>query len=263
MAVGDLDNDGNQDILAGNYSSIRPTKIFKNLGNFNFTGKSIGLVALTLSVAVGDIDNDNDGDLDFVIGNYNQNNKIYRNDSGLNFFNQWSSPETDPTLEVGWGDYDNDGDLDLLVGNRNAPNRIYKNYGKGAFGLIWTSTNTHPTNSISWADYDNDGDLDFVAGNQNEPNVLYKSLDAEFDNINSSPSAPTDFNTNYSGGTLQLTWWGASDPTSPALGLYYNVKAGTNTNATNVISGKYGSPLFGNYLRPKVPPSLNGLNLNN
>lgn len=117
-----------------------------------------------------------DGELDFVVGNYGQENRIYQN-RGLKRFNLvWSAPFTDNTTSIAWGDYDQDGDLDLAVGNDGQPNYIYENQtldGVVDFELVWSSGVSDSTTSLAWGDWDNDGDDDLAVGNYNTYDYIY------------------------------------------------------------------------------------------
>jgi len=127
----------------------------------------------TVSIAWADVDND--GDLDLAMGNWNDKNRLYKNDGTGALSLAWNSTETDSTYSIAWGDADNDSDLDLAVGNEGN-NRLYKNDGTGALSLAWNSTETDVTYSIAWGDADNDGDLDLAVGNWNgQVNRLYKN----------------------------------------------------------------------------------------
>jgi len=168
------------------------------------------------------------------------------------------------TTAIAWGDYDNDGDLDIVVGNYSQNNPIYRNNGDGTFSDTGQTAGAENTTAIAWGDYDNDGDLDIVVGDYGGNNLIYKSLEADFGNANSSPTAPSSgFSSHYSSttGKLELRWADGTD-TNPgatsAKGLYYNIRIATEPISDNlkkwIISPSTGAGVgsmddhtFGNY----------------
>lgn len=197
MALGDLDGDGDLDVVMA--MDAKPSRLYLNNGSANpFAGVSgldfIGEAWLTESVTLGDVDGD--GDLDFVEGNYSQNvgagapNRLYLNNGTDNPFQGVVGSEISAdvltTSSVALGDIDGDGDLDLAAGDAGpnpgsgAPNRLYLNNGtanpfQGEVGSNITD-DIAITKSVALGDLDGDGDLDLVAGNWGllgEPNRLY------------------------------------------------------------------------------------------
>ncbi|MBN2010171.1 VCBS repeat-containing protein [candidate division KSB1 bacterium] len=139
IAFGDLDNDGDQDVLvtgdAGVANGGRVTKLFRNNGDHIFTDISISLPIVDKSYACwGDIDND--GDADIVLSGSNNSGIITSV-----FENNQNTGVTDIQADlvgvedgyVHWVDYNRDGSLDLLVtGSGTAGTEqtvLYKNVG--------------------------------------------------------------------------------------------------------------------------------------
>ncbi|NIS75166.1 MAG: VCBS repeat-containing protein, partial [Deltaproteobacteria bacterium] len=75
-ALGDVEGDGDLDIIEGN--SGQPNRVWLNdgTGTFADSGQLLGS-SDTTSVALGDLDGD--GDLDIVEGNFGQPNRIWLN----------------------------------------------------------------------------------------------------------------------------------------------------------------------------------------
>ena len=240
VAVGDYDNDGDEDVFLNNYG---PNVLYLNNGNGHFTD-----VTEAAGVAAGDqvgagacfLDIEGDGDLDLYVANYLAftydthattlsgghmtyrapvNNRplpdsLYRNNGNGTF--------TDISRAAGigghasWGmgivcaDYDKDGDTDVFVGNDVAENFMFKNNGKGIFeeiglitGIAYTADGTPSASmGVDCGDYDNDGLLDFkVTSYQQELTTLYQNLgDDFFDDVTLKTGAGQ--------GTLPMVTWG-------------------------------------------------------
>jgi hypothetical protein len=182
IALGDVDGDGDLDVVAGNYDQAN--RLYLNNGTADpFSGVSgtdvTADAGLTFAIALGDVDGD--GDLDVVAGNNGEANRLYLNNGTADPFNGVSgsdlTADVDPTFALALGDVDGDGDLDVVAGNVWQPNRLYLNNGtptpfEGVTGTDITAE-THATTALALGDVDGDGDLDAVAGNAGQENRLY------------------------------------------------------------------------------------------
>ncbi|MEM7028676.1 MAG: FG-GAP-like repeat-containing protein [Chloroflexota bacterium] len=171
LAWGDLDNDGDLDLVVAN--SGQNFVYLNENGSLN-TVPTIFSTDFhdTRTVALADVDGDRDFDVAF--GNNDAPDQIYINDSTPGDFQltlNWTDTVTQPTQSLAWADYDLDDDLDLGIG-RDGANKIYRNDGlNGAnqlqFVEVWTSSDTSFTTDIIWGDLNEDNYPDLVAGNRN------------------------------------------------------------------------------------------------
>ncbi|GAB4020025.1 FG-GAP-like repeat-containing protein [Spirosoma koreense] len=172
VAVGDVDGDGDLDLLTANYLSST-VSVRLNNGSGNFTAPAInpepGVGSIPYSVAVGDVDGD--GDLDFVTANFGDNNVSVRLNNGRGNF---TAPASNPEPGVGaapqsvaLGDVDGDGDLDLLCANSGRLDHtvsVRLNNGSGNFTNLANYAIDYQAQCLALGDVDGDGDLDFVVG---------------------------------------------------------------------------------------------------
>ena len=227
---GDVDNDGDVDILTVNIGF--PNRIYRNDGSNMF------------SLAWSDTESDNsdyadfgdydgDGDLDILIANSGQN-RVYKNNGGISFSLVWSSTESENTHDVAWCDIDADGDLDQVIANAGTANRVYKNNGDDTFTLIWTSAETENSHSIDCGDFDKDGDPDLLtAGFDGTTRVYQNNGDDTFTSVWSvgfslgHGAAWGDYDGDAD---LDIIIWGGNSPSSGvAKKVYRNDGAGVFT----------------------------------
>jgi len=174
---GDLDGDGDEDLLLGTWN--RGVAYFRKDGPGAFTLADSQLVKLTrgshATPALGDLDGD--GDLDLIVGEASGELNYYRNQGGPheprfelvsdNFGGIDAGRRSVPALH----DIDGDGDLDLLLGSEAGGLQVYRNDGldpeTGAPRFVADDTFSLPLHRYGtpvFVDLDGDGDEDVVAG---------------------------------------------------------------------------------------------------
>ncbi|GAB4021308.1 beta strand repeat-containing protein [Spirosoma koreense] len=181
VALGDVDGDGDLDLLAANFYGAS-VSVRLNNGSGIFTAPTLnpdpGVGSRPYSVALGDVDGDRDLDM-LVTHLYSDNVSVRLNNGSGNF----TPPATNAEVGVGElpqslavGDVDGDGDLDFLTANAGSNTvSVRLNNGAGAFTAPVTNsevgTGGGPT-TIALGDVDGDGDLDFVTANSNGNNTV-------------------------------------------------------------------------------------------
>ncbi|WP_020468671.1 beta strand repeat-containing protein [Zavarzinella formosa] len=172
VASGDIDGDGDLDIILGNYNG--PSTVLKNNGAGSFTVfQSLPVSSKATSVQLADVDGD--GDLDLFVGNYGQASTVWKNNGAGSFTIFQTLPASFQTQSVALGDVDGDGDIDAVLGNNGQQSVILKNDGAGTFTASQTLPSSQATTSVQLGDLDGDGDLDLFMGNYGQPSMVWKN----------------------------------------------------------------------------------------
>ena len=203
VVAGDVDNDGDQDLLTAYPASVA---VQRNNGTASFSNAgSVAVAAVPGSMGLGDIDGD--GDLDLAVTSWSSNVvSIRRNDGAGNFSGTVDVPMGEGPQGVALADMDGDGDLDLVTFNSGATaatTSVRFNDGAGNFSgttndFINNITNTSFSNT-EIGDVDGDGDFDLVV-------VLGASLHVRLNNGHGvlTAAAATPPNLPYGGASLYL-----------------------------------------------------------
>ena len=189
---GDIDNDGDLDILicnsgASRFATTGRPRIFNNDGTGVFTDAPTTqfpstALAEQMDCVFGDVDNDLD--LDFHVGTrasgVNSSQLWLNNGSGG--FTRLTPFVTDATCySYDFGDIEGDGDLDLIGVNAGATNTELLLRNNGA-GTSWTAVSSQITpnqpvddNDSRFIDFDNDGDLDLLIAALGGSDRIYRN----------------------------------------------------------------------------------------
>jgi len=211
-AIGDFDNDGNDDIYI---TALDHNYLFRNLGNGKFKDVTApaGVGSAGFSTGAAWLDYDNDGKLDLLVDHYVDwsiatdkvcaldgvhksycTPELYKGESITLYHNLGHGRFKDVTKEAGLYDptdkalgialldYDNDGWLDFLITNDTQPDKLYRNNHNGTFtetgvaaGVAYSDAGKARAGmGTDAADYDGSGRQSLVIGNfTNESIALY------------------------------------------------------------------------------------------
>jgi hypothetical protein len=164
VTMGDLDGDGDLDLLVATYSGWLNVRLNDGMGAFR-PGSSVRAQVSTSDAVLGDVDGD--GDLDVLATNFIPAAVSVRlNDGAGNFSGTLELPTASQPQALAAGDVDGDGDLDLLVTSGGTSSaQAYLNSGRGAF----TASQVVPVGigpyNAALGDVDGDGDLDLLTAN--------------------------------------------------------------------------------------------------
>ncbi len=176
MVFGDIDNDGDVDLLISGRVSYNTysngdnvTKLYANDGNGNFTEiSSVNIENVSDGSSIF-LDIDGNGYNDLLLTGENNSSqpvtKLYYND-GTGYFTEINGTIFDEVFRssVDTADIDGDGDVDILIigsATSSTISKIYVNDGIGIYSeLLGTSFIQAYNGDCGFVDYDNDGDKD-------------------------------------------------------------------------------------------------------
>lgn len=225
ISVGDIDNNGEEDLLIGG-SSINPGSIFY-AKNGSYEKKPLETMDLVLrqedvGTLLFDADNDKDLDLYVVSGGYESEaqtvdyqDRIYVNDGKGKFSNAYKAiPELKTSGSIVKGaDFDKDGDIDLFVGGRIMPKAypsavssfLLRNDFRGKDNPRFTDisaehapdfTDLGMVTDATWADFDLDGWMDLVLVGEWMSPRFFRNNQGKFEDVSEQ-----------AGLTDKVGWW--------------------------------------------------------
>ena len=220
VAVGDFDNDGNEDLFVTGYGG---NHLYHNNGNCTFTDvtEQAGVGGSGWSTSATWVDLDNDGLLDLVVlryvvwdwedlwcGEHREGARaychpdmfqaipmlVYHNDGNGHFTevaHKLGLDKPAKALGIAIGDYDLDGRLDIVVANDSMPEFLFHQKHDGTFEEVGVESQaavtpdgqTYAGMGVDFADFDNDGRPDIVITDLAfQQYALYRNLgDGNFD----------------------------------------------------------------------------------
>ncbi len=198
-SLGDLDNDGDLDILLGNMDKA-PNEVWFNqggrqggtLGLFDDSEQRMG-AGTSEGAYLGDLDGDGDLDAFFTNGDYDDGgvpNEIWINNDGLGTFSLSQLQGNSDSLAAALGDINEDGALDIFVANGHdaggEANEIWLNRKINNDFVITVKTDNPGTST----------DTQFTIPTYSEETYNY-NVDCNSDGIDEATSVNGDYTCSY------------------------------------------------------------------
>jgi enediyne biosynthesis protein E4 len=192
-ASGDLDNDGDADLIVTNYKSYMG--IWRNNGDSTFTNitniSGIDDTGPHTGIALADFNGD--GLVDIFLAEYQKfNDRIYKNLGNLTFKDMTATSwitDYDYGFQPVVADYNGDGLPDIYVANDFGPDTLWKNDGNFTFAdvsLISGAYDPRGGMGASWVDFNSDGDPDLFVTNYGQDGLWDNRGGAFYDVANQS-----------------------------------------------------------------------------
>ena len=172
IAIGDFNNDGNQDFITANIQAGVSIGLGNGLGGFTSTTDSTIDSVVRGSIAIGDFNND--GNQDFAVIRQFPETVFIRLGNGSGSFGspiQVNSATSPSNLAI--GDFNNDGKQDLAVLSRSSMT-VSIRLGDGLGGFSGSTQVAAGSNSfnLTIGDFNNDGNQDLAIVNMNSSGTV-------------------------------------------------------------------------------------------
>ncbi|MBU1050532.1 VCBS repeat-containing protein [Candidatus Bipolaricaulota bacterium] len=167
VATGDLDADGDIDVVTADIDTGATIWLNDGAGTFTDFGQKLGVCA-TVDIA----DLDSDGALDIVTGMWGQPLTVWWNDGSCGFSDAVTTHVGSDSLCFAVGDLDGDTDLDIYLGRADY-DMVIMNDGNRVLRSTSRRYGSQETGGAVILDIDGDGDNDVVAAGWDGPGHVW------------------------------------------------------------------------------------------
>jgi hypothetical protein len=176
VPAGDLDGDGDADVVVGNDRAENWVYLNDGKGRFALAWAVGPEIEPTRSAQLYDLNGD--GSLDVLVTNRGTANGFYLNDGTGRFGTKQADAYTfgsgnDEPRSVALADFDDDGVLDIVSANIGEPNGVYLGRGDGSFDAGVAFGASELSYAVTTADVEGDGDEDIIIANVRGRNAVY------------------------------------------------------------------------------------------
>lgn len=180
VAVGDLDADGYDDVVATRF--VGDDQFLTAGGVDLYRGGADGLIEppawsvegfFTFGADLGDVDGDGDLDLALGVGEPYHHDPfrqvVFVWDAGFSQSPDWTSGDEAHAIDVTWVDVDGDGDVDLAQARSGSPHVVYDNVDGSLVSLpTWEAPGSAWDGiTVVAGDANSDGDVDLLVSDNN------------------------------------------------------------------------------------------------
>jgi len=196
LQAGDLDGDGDADLVAGQFGYDQgEIRWMENLGDWNFQSHILLSLSGTIHTPIADFDNDGDLDIAAVVSQEWEEIYVFENDGRGHFTTHLVHGVGDAdygSSGIGLSDLDQDGDVDIVWSNGDA--------------FVATDYRPLPTHGVQWLE--NQGDLAFRFHRLGDFPGAYDPCAADLDGDGDlDVLAVSGFNYWERPGAQSMMWW--------------------------------------------------------